>query len=85
MAIKEEILEHPKNVIVRDFSDIKSSYANQSMLQATDDDISMVFGETAFNDDGELKIKFNNSVRMSKNHFRKFMKNCNALLEEMDK
>lgn len=85
MAEKEEISGHPKNVLSAKFTELKNTYANQSFIQRTDDDVAVVFGETVLDAEGKVFVEFQNSIRMSHNHFEKFVTNCNATLEELGK
>lgn len=85
MDDKKETKGHPRNVIATDFSDLESSYANQSFIQRTDDDIAFVFGQNTLGADGKVKIEFQNMIRMTHKHFKNFVANCNSTLKELEK
>jgi len=85
MAKEEKVEGHPRNILAADFSEVESSYGNQSIIQRTNEDIAVVFGQTTMAGDGKVKIKFQNEIHMSYNHFKNFVKNCNNILEEIEK
>lgn len=73
----------PRNITGMDYSTINHSYANQSSLQLSSEDISMQFGVTSVDENGEPYIKIENLISMSYNHFEKFVDNCNNALKSL--
>jgi len=75
----------PRNLLGRDYSRTIHSYANQSSLQLSSDDVAMQFGVTSVDENGEPFVNVESHISMSISHFERFIKNCNSLLEEIKK
>ena len=83
MAEKKIVEDKPRNIIAQDYSDMTDTYANQSLLKMSGDDVSMVFGVNTVDDTGKDKIQFKNMIRMSHSHFEKLIANCNEALKQI--
>ena len=71
------------------YKNLNEAYANQSAIQLTANDVSILLGSNTFTDDGEHVVNMNTLVRMSHQHFEQFVNNCNETLkvlkEEIEK
>jgi len=81
----EEIKDKPRNVVAMDYSMVKHTYANQSSLQISGEDIALQFGVASIDENGKDFIRIENLIRMSDNHFEKFVENCNNALAKIKK
>ncbi len=82
--MKKEIKDQPRNIIAVNYSELNQSYTNQSSLQLSSEDISMQFGVTSVDENGEPFIKVENLISMSYEHFEKFVDNCNHALKGLN-
>ena len=81
----EEIKDKPRNVVAMDYSMVKHTYANQSSLQISTNDVALELGVTSIDQNGNDIIKIENIIRMSDGHFENFVKNCNNVLAKIKK
>ena len=61
-----------------DYNDIEYGYSNQTMVQLTSEDVEIIFGEVRLDEKGLPYKKLTSSMRLSHEHFEKFVANCNA-------
>ncbi len=66
------------------YDNIEYIYSNQSMIQLSSEDIDFVFGSMQFDCDGQIYKNLTHSIRMSHEHFKKFVQNCNKQLEILE-
>ncbi|RBQ32424.1 hypothetical protein CRU92_01580 [Arcobacter sp. FW59] len=66
------------------YDDIEYSYANQSMIQISNEDVQLVFGSVQFDENGEPCQKFTNSIRISHKHFERFVKSCELQMKNIE-
>ena len=85
---KEQYKTEKQEIDLRDiktsYDNIEYIYSNQSMIQLSSEDIDFVFGSMQFDSDGKIYKNLTHSIRMSHEHFKKFVQNCNKQLEILE-
>lgn len=67
------------------YLNMNKTYSNQSGIQVTENDITLLFGANIINEDGEHVVNMDSFIRMSHEHFEKFVNNCNDTLTFLKK
>jgi hypothetical protein len=76
--------EKTKPLSNHDISDMKQTYANVTMLQATSVDLGIGFGLTEFVEADEMTAKYHTMIRMSFEQARRLIDNLNDVLQNVD-
>lgn len=79
----KDVKDSPRNIVAMDYSEVNHTYANQSSLQLSSNDVALQLGVTSIDENGNDVIKIENIIRMSDGHFENFVKNCNNVLEKI--
>lgn len=74
--------EHPLK-LKTDFKDLKNVYANESMISLTDNDLSIIFGLTTFDEEGSDIIKMHTSIKLSHQHAQRLHDHIGDMLAKL--
>jgi len=76
--------ESKKALTKHDVSEMKQTYANVTMLQATPVDIGIGFGLTEFESSQKMMAKYHTMIRLSFEQARKLNAHLSKLLTELE-
>ena len=66
------------------YENLETRYANQSMIQVTDNVVGICFGTIGPDKKGATISDFHTMMRMSHEHFKALVKNFNSVLKDIE-